>query len=923
MIAGVFAAPVKLLASQPTVLFSEIAWAGSSMSASDEWIELANTTDSPIDVSNWYLTGAGSGGNQITLPQGSIIQPYSTFVIANYGQADASSTLVSQANFSTATLSLSNSGFSLYLHDHDGTQVDVAGDGSTPFAGRSGGSQDTDDGRYRSMVRMGVATDGARAEAWGDAQTTNGLHADVEDYGTPGFIESTFFETSAEPDPNQGVVETPEASNQENMLVINELVSDPIAEETEWVEILNQSSSTIDVTNFFIADRTDASTTLESIQLAPGNFLIIESPKGKLNNDGDLVVLKNAEGNIVDQIEYGTETIPSPKKNQSLARMTSGDFALTYQPTPAADNVFLDEPVEVEEPTEELPEEEEIVTEETAVETTNNSEDQVDEKNLQPTSYGPESVRITEIVSDPKEGEEWIELRNVNNEAVDTAGWTVEDASGTHTKIDTQILEKDAFLVINKPKGQLNNDGDSIVLKDATESIIDELYYGSNAVPAPKKGEALALDGDSYQITQMPTPGKPNLIFIPTESAAKKIVEQPLEAEVIEEPQLEQKQNDYTGPLTLRFEELYPNTQGSDTQEEYIALTNYGSETIDLTGWSVADEKKHYTFSNEFLEGSAKIVLSRTSSAIALNNDGDQIELRNPDETLVDRVSYTDADKGYLLKRTEEGWVWEQQELPETSSNAQEDTMVNTTQIANVSQSATIPSMTIGNARELQSGEEVQITGIVTVNPGVFGKQIIYIQSQDGIQLYKHNGDFGELVRGDEVRVAGERSSTRGEPRLKIDTFERVGSNQVVHPKTISMNELDDQLVGQLVSVAGTVVDRSSNTVVLENNGKQIAVYLNSSPPISVEQFERGSHATVVGIVTSYDGDIRVRPRGADDIQIAQTDVASAASSSTGKTLFAESQSQTGTWLVVATTLMLGILVLTKYLPARRRTLAT
>ena len=38
------------------VIISEVAWGGTAANANDEWIELYNTTNVPIDLSGWTLS---------------------------------------------------------------------------------------------------------------------------------------------------------------------------------------------------------------------------------------------------------------------------------------------------------------------------------------------------------------------------------------------------------------------------------------------------------------------------------------------------------------------------------------------------------------------------------------------------------------------------------------------------------------------------------------------------------------------------------------------------------------------------------------------------------------------------------------------------------------------------------------------------
>ncbi len=44
----------------PEIVFSELNWAGSSISASDEWVELHNTTDRALVLNNYIILGAAN-----------------------------------------------------------------------------------------------------------------------------------------------------------------------------------------------------------------------------------------------------------------------------------------------------------------------------------------------------------------------------------------------------------------------------------------------------------------------------------------------------------------------------------------------------------------------------------------------------------------------------------------------------------------------------------------------------------------------------------------------------------------------------------------------------------------------------------------------------------------------------------------------
>jgi predicted extracellular nuclease len=127
--------------------------------------------------------------------------------------------------------------------------------------------------------------------------------------------------TQTEPDP---VVSTTDSIStvvtyQSGAVVVNEIMSNPAEGENEWIKLFNPGETTIDLTGWFVTDATDKKTVLEG-QIETHGYFIIDSPKGKLNNDGDEVNLFAADGTLIDQLIYGTAEIKAPKKDEPLNR---------------------------------------------------------------------------------------------------------------------------------------------------------------------------------------------------------------------------------------------------------------------------------------------------------------------------------------------------------------------------------------------------------------------------------------------------------------------------------------------------------------------------------------------------------------------------------------------------------------------------
>ncbi len=185
---GLAALPAKTFASVSTtgsheVVINEIAWAGSTASSNDEWIELYNTTASSIDITDWRIEGAATSGSDLTISDG-IIPAHGYFLIANYAANSESSTLNVTPDMVDSSLSLSNSGAQYTLYDDTDNIIDTADDGSgVPLAGENGIVK-------KSMERNRVIADGTLATSWHTATTSVGFDAEATEMGTPKSLNS-------------------------------------------------------------------------------------------------------------------------------------------------------------------------------------------------------------------------------------------------------------------------------------------------------------------------------------------------------------------------------------------------------------------------------------------------------------------------------------------------------------------------------------------------------------------------------------------------------------------------------------------------------------------------------------------------------------------------------------------------------------
>ena len=156
------------------VLISEIAWAGTIHSPSDEWIELYNAGATPVDLSGWTLTDS-SGDVNVNLT--GVISPGAFFLLERTADDTVSDVAADQVYVGA----LNNSGETIMLSDVDSAIVDTA----NAATGGWPAGQGTPD--YVSMER--VSPDAAdNADGWvsNDLLTINGVDAgDHPIHGTP------------------------------------------------------------------------------------------------------------------------------------------------------------------------------------------------------------------------------------------------------------------------------------------------------------------------------------------------------------------------------------------------------------------------------------------------------------------------------------------------------------------------------------------------------------------------------------------------------------------------------------------------------------------------------------------------------------------------------------------------------------------
>jgi len=97
------------------------------------------------------------------------------------------------------------------------------------------------------------------------------------------------------------------------------------------------------------------------------------------------------------------------------------------------------------------------------------------------------------------------------------------------------------------------------------------------------------------------------------------------------------------------FKEILPNPAGKDTEGEWIKLVNVGEETVAVSGWTVSDISGKAHSLTGTVEGNQEILLEYSLTKIALNNNGDKLELKNERGEVLDTISYESASDDEII----------------------------------------------------------------------------------------------------------------------------------------------------------------------------------------------------------------------------------------------------------------------------------
>ncbi len=172
--------------------------------------------------------------------------------------------------------------------------------------------------------------------------------------------------------------------------------------------------------------------------------------------------------------------------------------------------------------------------------------------------------------------------------------------------------------------------------------------------------------------------------------------------------------------------------------------------------------------------------------------------------------------------------------------------------------------------KDLESGAEIETSGVVVVGPMVLGKQFFYI---NGVQIYSYKKDFPDLTVGDEISVRGIISKCREETRIKTKTRDDIKilrRGLEIEPQLVGINNINPKLVGRLIKISGQVIEKTGLRIFVDDGNGEIVVYLKEYAKIDKSRIREGDEVEIVGILSRSNDELRLLPRGNQDIEIVQ-----------------------------------------------------
>lgn len=309
---------VRARAASPNVVISEVAM-GSSVSASDEFVELYNNSADSVDISSWKLEYKSATGtswqSKSEVVDGETVTGHGFYVFKTSDKSLSSG--------------LAQAGGNLRLVDKSGQVIDSLawGNGNAPEVTAT-------DACAQSQSLTRAYDDSSQKFIDTDNNKNDFSAVDVQSPGEIRGQQMTSEDGEIVIDDNQSVSYAP--------LEISELLPDPASplsdSNDEFIEIFNPTDQSVTLAGWTLRDASGHKFSFSSEVISGHGYWAVYSKQTKisLNNDGDVIELLSPDGNLV----FSTPNYGNSKSGLSWG-MTEDGWGWTQAPTPGVANTGL------------------------------------------------------------------------------------------------------------------------------------------------------------------------------------------------------------------------------------------------------------------------------------------------------------------------------------------------------------------------------------------------------------------------------------------------------------------------------------------------------------------------------------------------------------------------------------------------------
>lgn len=312
-------------------------------------------------------------------------------------------------------------------------------------------------------------------------------------------------------------------------IIINEIGAYPTSTH-EWIEIWNRGVEPVDIKDWkFWENNTNhgisATTSTDSVisvneyavicqdvdifKIDNPNFVgsVFDSSWSSLSENGESIGLKDETGNFVEQFDYVSMTKYSLERINPFENNYNSDNwqeningnSLGLKNT----NYYLVDSFQS------------TSTTTTPVSIMVNLTSPTSTDNLILWNF----IKLNEVISDPINGNELVELYNAGSSTVDITGGSICDSTKSSCSKLSGLIKSHDWLVADMLSDRyFNNTGDTVILNNSTNEVVDQVVYGTTELVYPEKGQSIirlvdGFDSDldaNWGVTTKLTPGLVN-----------------------------------------------------------------------------------------------------------------------------------------------------------------------------------------------------------------------------------------------------------------------------------------------------------------------------------------------------------------------------------------------------------------------------